>query len=152
MKDDKFKETAENLFVLFQSFYKKVINPEQDQLHADMCRSHYEAMFIIYHNQTIPTTEIAKQLKLSKPYMTSLLNKLVSEEYAIRIPDQKDRRVINIQLTEKGKDFLKEHYVFMINDIKSKISTLSEKRLNDLNTSSRMMLEIISQLNMEERK
>lgn len=52
-------------------------------------------------------TELCNQMFISKPYMTRLVDSLVSEGLVERQPDVKDRRVINISMTEEGRRYLR---------------------------------------------
>ena len=67
--------------------------------------------------------------------MTKLLNKLIDEDMIERIPDEKDRRVININLTEKGNIFLENKFLEFESSLKNKFSPLSQDKLNKLNDS-----------------
>lgn len=48
-------------------------------------------------------SEISKMYSISKPNVTTLVNKLIDRGYAERLPDDKDRRAIRIIITDKGK-------------------------------------------------
>lgn len=58
-------------------------------------------------NQTI--TQIAKKMSLTKGTLTSSIDKLENLGYVIRQRSVKDRRVINIELTKKGKLLYRLH-------------------------------------------
>ena len=54
-------------------------------------------------------TEIGCHLSLPKPHVTSLVEKLIADELVERLHDTNDRRIIYIQITEKGiKEFMEE--------------------------------------------
>ena len=48
-------------------------------------------------------SEIAKELCVSMPYLTSLSDKMVEKGYLERNQSKEDRRIITIKLTAKGK-------------------------------------------------
>ena len=56
--------------------------------------------------------------------MTKLLNKLIEEGMIERIPGEKDRRVINIDLTEKGNTYLENRFFEIQSSLIDKISSL----------------------------
>ena len=48
-------------------------------------------------------TELAQQLKLSKPTVKVAIDKLIEKEYVYKIRSDEDRRSAHLHLTEKGK-------------------------------------------------
>lgn len=52
---------------------------------------------------------LAEKTHFSTPTVSILLRKMESEGYVTRTPDKKDRRVMLVSLTEKGKKFDREH-------------------------------------------
>lgn len=53
-------------------------------------------------------SEVTKELDIPKPATSKLINSLEEQEYVIRSMDKTDRRVIYIELTEKGRNALEE--------------------------------------------
>ena len=47
--------------------------------------------------------ELRERLEISAPTVTGIIDRLEKSGYVRRIPDKKDRRVINVGLTAKGK-------------------------------------------------
>ncbi len=84
-------------------------------------------------------TELCNQMFISKPYMTRLVDSLVSEGSVERHPDVKDRRVINISMTEKGKQYLCNMLMELRNRMKSFLSEFSS---TDLETISKVSAEL----------
>ncbi|MCE5332572.1 MAG: MarR family transcriptional regulator [Bacteroidales bacterium] len=62
---------------------------------------HYLQVISRLHNPTI--TELSRELQLTKPTVTVLVDKLVSKGYVRRVPSDSDRRVTHLHLDEKGK-------------------------------------------------
>ncbi len=55
---------------------------------------------------------IAKKLNITVGSLTTSMNSLVNKKYVVRHRSEKDRRVVYIQLTEKGKDAYAHHEKF----------------------------------------
>jgi len=53
--------------------------------------------------------EIAKALKLSKPSVTAIVNKLASKGYVDKFQSDEDRRSFHVHLSVKGKKLVKMH-------------------------------------------
>ncbi|MDR4887331.1 MarR family transcriptional regulator [Fredinandcohnia sp. QZ13] len=59
------------------------------------------------HGKSRPS-DIAKALGLTPPTLTHLSNKLVKRELVVRKQDESNRRVIYLEITEKGYEVLNE--------------------------------------------
>jgi DNA-binding MarR family transcriptional regulator len=58
---------------------------------------------VIHHLDNPNITELAQQLKLSKPTVKVAVDKLIDKEYVYRVRSDHDRRSVHLHLTEKGK-------------------------------------------------
>jgi len=52
-------------------------------------------------------TELAQREGVSQPGMTTLVNRLVGQGYAERLPDPRDRRAALVRITPAGRDMLR---------------------------------------------
>lgn len=52
--------------------------------------------------------ELARLLKISPAAMTGMIDSLQMDHIAKRVRSDKDRRIVNITLTEKGNDIARE--------------------------------------------
>ena len=78
-------------------------------------------------------SDLAEMLNIAKANMTTLVDPLVESGYVAREPGKKDRRVILISLTSKGKKYL--------HDCKEMTYVRLQERLRDMDTSSLKELE-----------
>ncbi|HEU4964255.1 MAG TPA: MarR family transcriptional regulator [Bacilli bacterium] len=58
------------------------------------------------HPQGMTMTELGKNLLVTKANMTGMIDRLERDGFVSRHPDQFDRRVTKVMLTEKGSEFL----------------------------------------------
>jgi DNA-binding MarR family transcriptional regulator len=79
--------------------YQVEINPAQGRI-----------MFVLWQNDGIPISELAKETSLGKSTLTSMLDRLEESGYVARVRSQEDRREILIKRTEKD-DAWQEVYV-----------------------------------------
>lgn len=84
-------------------------------------------------------TELCNQMFISKPYMTRLVDSLVSEGSVERLPDETDRRVIKVSLTDEGRRYLRDMLKELKNNMKPFLSGFS---ISDLETISNASKEI----------
>ena len=94
-------------------------------------------------------TDLTKEIKVSAPTITGLIDRLMREKYLIRIPDINDRRAINIKLTPKGQSLVNEFLFHIRSRWKSILVHLKpEERLSFLSSLKR----IITVLTVEYKK
>lgn len=66
-----------------------------------------------------------------------------------RIPGEKDRRIININLTEKGSTYLKSSFLEIQSSLKDKISSLPDEKLDKLNDSLITLKEVLNEISSD---
>lgn len=69
----------------------------------DMNRSSAGVLFMLHQRKTMSQRELAEQLNVTAPSITSLIQKMEKSGYITRRPDEQDQRVMRLSLTEKGK-------------------------------------------------
>ena len=106
----------------------------------------YRVLGVLTRDGTLPMSEIGKRLYISKPYMTTLVDTLISARYVERLPDSEDRRVIKIAITSLGKKHLKESSAIFKNNLNDLLSKLDEKDLIELNISLEKLKRILKKI------
>jgi len=74
---------------------------------------------------------IAEYLHIKAPSATSLVNGLVKAGYIKRMTDQNDRRRVQMIITDKGKEFLKDGLKQMTEKLKEVLLRLEQKQINN---------------------
>jgi len=85
--------------------------------------------------------EIAKALKLSRPSVTAIVDKLASKGYIEKSQSDEDRRSFHVHLSAKGKNLVKMH-----GETHNKIADMLQNNLDskDLKTLVRILNKIAS--------
>jgi DNA-binding MarR family transcriptional regulator len=135
MKEDNLELAITNLFSLFPLFQKKLMKPDHCVDQIELSPSHFQIIFILKEFGILPVSEIGKKLMISRPNMTPLIDKLISEGLVKRVPSEEDRRIIYIDFTDKGRRFLEDHQKMMMNNLKIQLSGLSDEDLVQLATA-----------------
>lgn len=95
-------------------------------------------MTLNFHEDNLLAGEIAKHLKITSGRTASILKSLEKKEMILKSKCEKDARQTYILLTNKGREFAKEHSQQILNHFKSILEFLGEKdakefvRLNKL--------------------
>lgn len=67
-----------------------------------------DILFALNREGELSQKELASQLKLTPPSITTALKKMEQQEYILRKTDKKDQRITRIYLADKGREYL-EH-------------------------------------------
>ena len=136
---------AENLIALLPFYHKKIFRPGIGI--TGMQAAQYRTLGILIRESTcLPMSELGKRLYMSKPYMTKLIDQLIQDGLVQRIPDIRDRRVINIAITAEGRRHLKQAASLYKENIKNILSDLDDQDLEDLCQSLEKLRNIISRI------
>ena len=91
-------------------------------------------------------SEIGCKLSIPKPHVTAQIDKLIAEEMVERLYDANDRRIINIKLTEKGKNDFSEIKMDISLEMRQHIEKLNNDKLKILYDSSINIREILTEM------
>lgn len=80
----------------------------------------FRILNILNENEYISANEIAKSLDLSRPRITVSINELSNKGFIEINKDKNDKRKYNINITNKGDEYLSKQYKFF-NDFFEKI-------------------------------
>ncbi len=125
-------ETIINVYKLIKKNYQvlKDTNISMIQLHC---------LIYINKNKNCSLKQIAKNFSVTLPSATDLVNKLILLKLIIRKEDKKDRRLINLSLTKKGKKLIKK--------ILEKNNQCFSSLINKLNIKEKkQLLEILKKI------
>lgn len=107
------KDIQKTILLLFPHWNYHVIYPTQNILKTDMSLEMYYALRVLRLEGAINMTQFAKYLYLSKDKMSKLANRLSEYGFIEREIAPADRRLIKVNLTEKGiayiDNFLEEN-------------------------------------------
>lgn len=92
----KIHQLSGRIFARMLKEYEIEINPAQGRI-----------MFVLWKNDEIPITELARRTSLEKSTLTSMLDRLEDAGYVARVPSPQDRRKILIKRTAKDRAWQK---------------------------------------------
>lgn len=146
MDENTLEKLSQEFFTLIMQLHKKVIKPEEFMKGLPIPPSHGKVIFYLAQKGPTSVSTIAKDLCISKPNMTPIIDKLLEAGYVTRYEDPNDRRVLRIEVTEKSYETFKLRKEYVLTTLKNLLSTLED---NDLDSLGNIMCEfnrIISNL------
>jgi DNA-binding MarR family transcriptional regulator len=125
-------EIVDNLFAAIPIIHRKLINSLDEGLGLGISHHHFAVLGMLSRLGALPVSEIGKRLWISKPQMTSVIDKLVALKLVARKPDEIDRRVIHIALTSAGQAVLEKGRKTLQSSIAQRLSGLSAADLETM--------------------
>lgn len=136
LKEEKLDYIVDGLLLFFPLFYRRLLRVAQSNKRINPINMQFQVLAIVINSGELQISEIGRILGVSKPNMTPLIDRLIEKAYAARLSDGKDRRVIRITVTEKGRRFVLGRKRLAKNQIKKSLSDLS---LQEIETVSEAM-------------
>lgn len=146
MSSNQLNKLSGDLYDLMLCLHNKVFHPHAAMKNACIPPSHMKVIIYLARMGTSSISEVAKNLIISKPNMTPIIDKLISEGMINRYPDPNDRRVLRIELTDKANEFIKKQEQAIKNNLAEKISSLNSEDLEALGKHVTGITEIISKI------
>lgn len=100
------------------------------------------ALDMIRQNPKLALRELAKKVNLSPSTTSEVVEKLVQAELVHREPSEKNRRRIELSLSEKGLETLKATYSDWIEDF-AILDEIGEEKLQQFYDTQQEMIEIL---------
>lgn len=89
-------------------------------------------IFLLEKNGQQKMSELADSLRLTPGAVTTASDKLIENDYIARVRDEKDRRVVYLEITEKGQETLEALRIKGRKAMKNVFNNLSETELQSL--------------------
>jgi MarR family 2-MHQ and catechol resistance regulon transcriptional repressor len=150
MRNEQLDAIGDNLQLFFPFFHRKLMKGGNPHVGKKPAIQQYPVLGMLLRDEELPMSEIGRHLYISKPNMTTLIDKLIEEGKVGRRPDKNDRRIINIAITKKGRDFMKAHKRLVKENIKRNLSCLSDKDLAILCASLETIKDILSKISEDD--
>ncbi len=150
MSNKRIDEVVELLLsippIMHRKMVRDVFKTALNQVEGEIAPHHLMLLRLLYESGPLNMTEIGEEIAVSKPQMTHSTDKLISLGMIERQHDVKDRRKINIKLTNKGEKTIIKLHQSMKSQMKEKLSSLDEEDLDRLAASLKTMADIFTKV------
>ncbi|MFY9605882.1 MAG: MarR family transcriptional regulator [Thermoplasmata archaeon] len=145
----KLEDIADDFMDLLPTFFRRISREEARPGARKFDPSHFVLRAALKHGP-IRMSEIGRHIGVSKPYMTALVNKLISEGLVERVPDPGDRRVVNVRITDAGRDAVKQLTRRTRETVIKNLSSLDPEDISTLHELMKNIRGIVSKLEQDE--
>ena len=146
MKDRDLDRIVENILNILPLFRRSFRNIDFDRVSDGISHSHIMVMKMLEEHERLSVSAIGDKQFISRPQMTHIVDKLVGLGMVERTVDEDDRRVINVVLTDKGRDVIKQCDAIVKRSIRESLSSLDDKDIEELSAALSKLAAIGSKL------
>jgi DNA-binding MarR family transcriptional regulator len=93
----------ERIETAFHSSMQKMGHVIQAQMKTDLTGPQYYILKMLHLKGTVTASELAHAMSVKPSAVTAMIDRLYKGDYVLRERDEKDRRVVFISLTDKGR-------------------------------------------------
>ncbi len=138
----------ESLADMFSRFIPNMVRGAQLDFFAgkSITQSQFLVLLSCHAHGRCPMGQLARDMHVSLPTMTGLVDRLVVAEYLTRVASSHDRRQVLIELTDKGRAFVMEHRGVVARRFKEVSQALSDQDVEDM---LRVLTRLLSQFKTE---
>lgn len=112
-------------------------------------KKHDPSIFVlhaVWKHGPVRMSEIGKHMGVSKPYMTMLVDRLMTDGLVERVTDPHDRRVVKVAITEDGRDVVKGFHRDFRETVIGNLSSLDSSDIASLHESMRLINSVAAKL------
>jgi len=103
------------------------------------------ALFLI-HRGNSSVSEIADDLGITNAAASQMLERMLQQEFILRLEDPSDRRVRQIMLTDKGRQVIRESLAARQGWLDNLVQVLSDAEKEQINTSLNILIDKANQI------
>lgn len=100
----------------------------------------------------VSMTDLANTSHISKPNLTTMVDRFCAEGLVERSADINDRRIVNVTLTQKGRDCLMHHKAEVAAFVASRLALLQDTELEKLKDALDDITEIFNLLTERQKE
>jgi len=92
----------------------------------------FNVMEVLFNAGSMPLKKISNELNVTGANITCVVDNLEKRDLVVRIPSKTDRRIINANLTEKGKEIIESilpEYFDMLDNTTDNLAESEKKEL-----------------------
>ncbi|WP_010236694.1 MarR family winged helix-turn-helix transcriptional regulator [Clostridium arbusti] len=130
--NNSLEEVVDKLLLLLPTMEKRLIRPLELEIKPSLSLLQYNALFMMKNNEILTMSELSNKMLISKQQLTPMIDKLIDNGLVERMINSKDRRIINVKLSEGGDKFLRDAKSEMTIKLKKRMEVFNKNEMNTL--------------------
>jgi len=124
------KQLAENIFAMVPILHRRVYSKIPKIGHSNR---KLRLLHMVNHHRNRPMKQFSEKMYISKPNLSRLVDELINDGLIVRVQDDKDRRIVLLDITEEGKKVVNEKYQKITLELTKVFDVYTEEEVKELN-------------------
>lgn len=142
---------AADYLQLLPLLHRKLDKPslQADSRRTDPTLTHlqYHILEELYQQaDSVTMTQLARSIQIAKQQLTPLIAKLEERDYVVKTPGTRDKRLVELRLTEKGRSTIGKRWEAVYRSLCGRLAPLEEEDRADLAYAVAKMTRILTRL------
>ena len=151
MKNEIYDDIIEDMYSTTKILKSILLNIAEKNKVSHASHSNYHLLEVLVKKGTISMSELGDDLCISKPNLTVVIDNLIADKMVKRMNDSTDRRIIRIQITDKGEKFLNSTKTIVKKEFKKLLSNLDKEEIEKLSVSAANMKGLILKIKSNQK-
>ena len=134
---------AREFLALLGYIKNEYFKPAEQIARSRLSPAQFQAISILYHKESLPMSELAVDMKISKQQLTPIIARLIESNLVVRKADENDRRIIRIEITAHGRSIYNALFASIKVNFTEKLGLIPDKELDELKQMLTRMQEIL---------
>jgi DNA-binding MarR family transcriptional regulator len=150
MSNANIKELVDRYIAVSLSVEKKAGALVKDQIGSDLTNDQHFTLRYINQVGTCTSSELAEVFDVQKSAITAIIQRLWEKGLIQRTRDEKDRRVVYLTLTDKGKELYDKAEERIHNLVESLITKFDHSEIQQFIETFEKLNQVLINIKMEE--
>lgn len=138
MAEANYRELMELLFSVYGILHGDVFRP--GRAGEELGRTEFGLLSMLSRKGPMRASEAAERLRVSRPQMSAIADRLASREMISRVPDETDGRSVLLAVTEAGQGILDGALDATEARVRELLAPIGEKELESTTTALRRLV------------
>ncbi len=137
------ENVAGDFLTLLAYIREKFFRPFDQITRSRLSSFQFFAVSILYRKGSLPMSELAGEMRISKQQLTPLINKLIDHGLLVKKTDKDDRRIVRLEITDSGRNTVERLRAEIKLALTERLSALPDTKLDELGQMLKRIHEIL---------
>lgn len=111
-----------------------------------MPKSHFRLLNVLLHHPGHPMKYYVEKVVMKKSNFTLLIDEFIEKGWVQRVRSEEDRRVVILELTDEGRQYLSGKWDEMRDQLTGRLSVLTNEEKDKLGEAVKVMSEVVEKI------
>ena len=132
--------------IMHRKLNRNILKAALEQVGGDIALHHLLILKVLHESGVMHSSEIGEMIAISKSQMTHSIDRLARLGLVERQPNTEDKRMVDIRLTQKGREKMERLNEITIESIRARLSVLRDDELEKLAESYEFIAKTFTNL------